>query len=857
MTCTPYNPAIGLFYNTLTWGMTSQNPWSVTLITANGTNDPHDTVVIQKNGAEAARLTIRNPQTTRWIFFPKDFLAVRDVVTSGGIDNYRVWLFDLRGSSVTSQEVPGPWDVPTMKQLHLHPSSDGKAFFLFMADTLPNATRQHIVFRSDTLDQLCAWGPLTTASPAQRLVRINADRTVQIGTSPAPNGFDAVQTCPLPSGKCKTTPCTFPPVIWDGPEAKTSTTSAKLENKGTDCLQVDNISEILSDPSMVPHFKMSNPGTIFIAKGLSANVNLAFAPTGIGHFEADMHVALTAADPASDQTIHCQGDARKSLALCKLSLQQSPPEVVFGVNNTSSGSFTVKNEGGDKLKLQAVTDSAHFHVVAPQPDYSTLLGAGGLSTVHVEFRPDATGSFSENLQVSCIPANGDKAMHLSASARLPQLGIGASQPEPFTTFCYRKKKLIVTLSNTGEVPLEVAVTGSSANFSVTPIAPIPANSSSPLEIFVWSGSPGDFSVTLTITGSFHLVVKDKVDHHTILDQVLTTSCTLPVTGTVVPMPPDSLEPNDDFVEAAQTDLPAPGFVNPAKLGYSGLTLHDCAGNDKDYFALSFTPSAHGEVCTTTVTSHTLGLKMFTYPTTLTVSTKTTPALRDDGQPFTRTLQIYKSDTYNRQLVAETAGEYSVTCPSATFGDHKLYAVLSNPGFASQGPLEYDISFEYQPSTSVLRGGAFNSAAFVKLKKYYEAIWKVDPPHDKYGKVVSVDEWCDGAPVVIGDMKAFIRKHLAYITRTEGRGTTSKAAKAMLAAEYASLAQTVRAAGLAREAEELYEKGAAEFSKAGLKEKQAGALRGLLGLYRQTGLAGKAAGVEKALAKIATKARVSK
>jgi len=82
MTCTPYNPALGLFYNTLTWGMTSQNPWSVTLITANGTNDPHDTVVIQKNGAEAARLTIRNPQTTRWIFFPKDFLAVRDVVAA-------------------------------------------------------------------------------------------------------------------------------------------------------------------------------------------------------------------------------------------------------------------------------------------------------------------------------------------------------------------------------------------------------------------------------------------------------------------------------------------------------------------------------------------------------------------------------------------------------------------------------------------------------------------------------------------------------------------------------------------------------------------------------------------------------
>ncbi|MDO8990096.1 MAG: hypothetical protein Q7U91_10735 [Sideroxyarcus sp.] len=169
----------------------------------------------------------------------------------------------------------------------------------------------------------------------------------------------------------------------------------------------------------------------------------------------------------------------------------------------------------------------------------------------------------------------------------------------------------------------------------------------------------------------------------------------------------------------------------------------------------------------------------------------------------------------------------------------------------QGPIEYDISFKYQPSTSVLRGGAFDSVEFTKLKKYYDVIWKVDPPHDMYGKVVSVDEWCNGRPVVISNMGAFIKKHLAYILRTEGRETTSKAAKAMLAAEYVSLAQTARASGHLKEAEELYEKGAAEFSEAGQKEKQAGALRGLLGIYRQAGVTDKAAGVEKMLAKVVT------
>lgn len=856
MTCTPYNPATGLFRNDLLWGTTSQSPWTVTVTAASGgTGDPSGTLVLKNNGAEAARLTVRNSQTTRWIFFPKDFLAVRDVVTSGGTDDYKMWLFDLRGGSVTYQEIPGgPWDVPATKQLHLDPSSDGQAFFVYMADSLANSTKQHIVFRSDTVDQLCAWGPLQTPDPRQRLARINADRTVQIGTSPGQNGFDVVQTCPLPSGKCKTNPCAFPAVIWDGPENKSSTAAAKLENKGGDCLQVHAI-------SAAAQFKRSSSGDIFISKQASTNVDLTFTPTGLGHFEADLPLSLIAADPASDQTIHCTGDARKSLALCALSLKKAPPEVVFGINNTSLGNFTITNGGSDKLKVDAISDSAHFKVVPPLPDYAKLLGAGAQLTVNVEFRPDAIGSFSEDMQVACIPANGDKLAHLAASARLPKLGVSATPLEPFTTFCYRKKKLTTTLTNTGEVPIDVTVTGSSSNFSFTPIAPIPAKSSGVLEVLVWSGIPGDFTLALTITGSFHLNVKDKQDQHTILDQVLTTTCLLSVAGTVVPMLPDFLEPNDDFVEATPTALPNPGLFKAVKAEYSGLTLHDCAGNDKDYFSVSFIPSANGESCTTTVSHHTLGIEMITYPTTLTVSTKTTPALRDDGQPFSRNLQIYKSDAYGRALVAETPGDYSVNCPSTSFQDQKLYAVLSNPDFASQGPLQYDIAFEYQPSTTVLRGGAFNSVEFTKLKKYYDAIWKVDPPHDVYGNVVRVDEWCDGRAVVVRDLKSFVKKHIAYMSRPDVmqslRRATGQSAKSILAAEYFSLAQTARAAGFIKEAESLYESAAAEYSKAGLKDKQIGVLRGLEGLYLRAGMATQAAGVAAAIGKLAARTRPTK
>lgn len=703
--------------------------------------------------------------------------------------------------------------------------------------------------KNGSTQSITATGPspsITTNQHAANGVRVNQGDGTTIDVDD-PDGT-------LRVGICKVQSFTFPPVVLDGPEDKTATLTAKIKNDGkaTGCLQIIGIGN--AGP-----FKVVTPSQypLFIAPGGESPLSISFSPTQEKPYVENLPISAVSVDPTSDTIIHCSGSTRKSNAHYKIS-GAAFPEVVFGVSNTAVGTFCITYDGGgDKLKVNAISDSAPFSVASPAPDYSRLLGKGDQMAVNVEFRPKATGSFSGDMQVTCIPANGDKVMHLNATARMPKLAISATQPAPFTTFCYRKKKLTVTLSNSGEVPLEVAVSGSSPNFSVTPIAPIPANASSPLEIFVWSGSPGSFTVTLTITASFHLVVKDKVDQHTIMDQVLTTSCTVPVSGTVVPMPPDSLEPNDDIVEATKSDLPAPGFAEPAKLRYSSLTLHDCAGNDKDYFALSFTPGTQGEVCTTTVTSHTLGLKMFTYPTTLTISTKTIPALRDDGLPFSRTLHIYKSDTYNQQLVAETDGYYSVTCPSNTFADHKLYVVLSNPGFAAQGPIEYDISFEYQPSTTVLRGGAFNSVEFVKLKKYYDAIWKVDPPHDRYGKVVSVDKWCSGAPIVISDMKAFIKKHLAYIRRLDVvksvEGKTSPLAKAILAAEYVSLAQTARANGLEKEAEELYKKGAAEYSKAGQKDNEVGALRGLLGLYQQRGLTDKAAGV----AKVVTKARVIK
>jgi len=250
-----------------------------------------------------------------------------------------------------------------------------------------------------------------------------------------------------------------------------------------------------------------------------------------------------------------------------------------------------------------------------------------------------------------------------------------------------------------------------------------------------------------------------------------------------------------------------------------------------------------------------------YPPGLDIQISTRPKNKEDGAPFSWILQIYRSDTYNRSLFTATNGSFHLECPTLEFADKKLYAVMSNPDYSDQGPVEYDILFRYTPYRAILRCKAgVTKAEFVILKKYYDRIWLVDPPRGPAGNRVDVKAWVRGAAIMIYDVKGFIKNHRAMMSRPNilkgVQKTLAESPSAILASEWLSLAEAARAGGLFREAEKLYQESAAKSSLARRTDTKSEALRGLLRLYLAEEQIEKAESIEKSLTALVKKSRRS-
>jgi len=192
---TTYDPEVGLFINTLQWGTASSGSWKFSALQGHA-----ETYQLQKNGSVVDTLTINGASAVRWIFFPRgNFLAVRNATRVAGYEDYRMWIFDLRGSTVMHYEVGASWTLSAGAQLHFHPSQDGMAFFAFAGDSPPNSTSQHMVFRTDTGAVLCSWGSIFNVM-GQRMAEITAARTVRILTSPGAGGPTVYAECRIPNG---------------------------------------------------------------------------------------------------------------------------------------------------------------------------------------------------------------------------------------------------------------------------------------------------------------------------------------------------------------------------------------------------------------------------------------------------------------------------------------------------------------------------------------------------------------------------------------------------------------------------------------------------------------------------------
>lgn len=834
MSCITYEPSPGLFKHNLSWGMGPSGSWNFDKDPNSDSTNPFK-YLLKKNENLIKEVDIYTSAAdfVGRIFFPVNqphFLAV--IYPKIGNTHYEIKIIDLE--SYEEYEVSNPqWEVDS-NDLHFQHSPDGMAFLVSLGEG-NNTFSAHQIYRTDvgSLFDECS---LLMAEGSEIIeAEITSDRKVRL----QPAGRQPI-ICNLPSGVCKIPICDFEDVIMDGPLERSSSKEIYIENSGDACLEIKNILPVHLHPFRVEVDMDGNFIPIYISPDGKEPITLGFTPSEEGEFQEELSVSLEGADmERSVDKIVCKGIARKSLAECEVKANGEFAEVIFGVNETSTNTYRIKNIGKDHLRIDEIIDSAQFS--AHLPENGRLLAEGQYLDVEVTFRPTdpSTEPIEEELAVICTPPNGDCIIHASANARYPELKLSCDTPLsiPSPTYRYRRNSVELNLTNEGEVPLTIQVQKKSAvsaefnNPSDDLI--IDSGITAQKTIRVWAIELGNFSLMLNIKGTY--LVEE-------IGETLETNCEVIISGNAIYMEKDRLESNNSFESATPVDLPLPHLVNGAQLGFDGLTLDDEDGVDQDYFKFSF--QTFDDRCFSKSTVDlSMGIISETWPSGLAISVGTDT---EDGVElsFSHTLKIYMSDVYNRASVeVVTDGDFTCTCPSNKFIDKQLYAVLSNPTYLEQGPFAYDISFSYQPTQFILRSvGGISTTEIQLLRYYFERIWLPDPPHNEKGEIVNVEDWSNGATVVITNVKDFVHKHLAFISQPSNlailQQLRNESSRAILATEQYGLAQIAHFSGHFSMADKLYRQSSCKFARLKKWDMRVKVLENLIRLYIDKGLKSK-------------------
>jgi hypothetical protein len=230
----------------------------------------------------------------------------------------------------------------------------------------------------------------------------------------------------------------------------------------------------------------------------------------------------------------------------------------------------------------------------------------------------------------------------------------------------------------------------------------------------------------------------------------------------------------------------------------------------------------------------LGFVMTVHPPKLWVriSRETGTHAYDRGRVYAAEIQIHSSDSDGSRLIATSRSGYlELQCPTGALPDHACHVTICNPTYDEQGPTEFGISFGYTtmiPELSSTHG--LTLVKYIKLQRYFEAIWRGDPVRDRVGRVIEDDDWRAGQAVVVTDIRGFLRRHITFVsdpeillelTRYIDRGQDH-----VLGAELLFAGETAWRAGLATEARRYLQKSAALFRDAGLQDGEARARHGL-------------------------------
>ncbi len=279
------------------------------------------------------------------------------------------------------------------------------------------------------------------------------------------------------------------------PVGSSSVDLVKVKNPGTADLSVTAIDVSGTDPDDF----VVTPGTLTVAAGDSAYINVAFSPSSTGAKSATL--SLTHDAPGSPSVLYLTGTGTAPQVVL------SPYALSFGTVPQGSSSVkyvTVRNEGDVELVVSAIsvsgTDASLF---AFSPSTLTV-AAGDSGYIGVDFAPSSTGAKSANLSLVHNGAGSPSVVALTGTCTAPLAALSSTSLSLGAVPLGSSSSEYLTIKNNGGFPLLVsAISLSGYNaplFTVSPSAlTVGAGDSGYVRIEFTPVSTGTRSATLSLT----------------------------------------------------------------------------------------------------------------------------------------------------------------------------------------------------------------------------------------------------------------------------------------------------------------------------------------------------------------------
>jgi uncharacterized protein YjdB len=462
----------------------------------------------------------------------------------------------------------------------------------------------------------------------------------------------------------------------------------------------------------------------------SCQLYVTFTPTTTGNRTGNL--TITDSSSTSPHVIPLTG---KGLAV-DTTIEVTPAAVAFvdQPQNTTSAStqlVTVTNKGNVSVTFSSVTISGDFAITSYYYNcggaYYTSLAPNGSCPIYMTFTPTATGLRTGTLTITDSSTTSPHHVALTGKG-IPNITTALVTPNgldfldtPQNTT--NAQQLAVTLTNTGNVSLNITSAATSGDFAITNYyyncggayyTSLPPNGTCPVYLSFTPTATGIRTGTLTITDS----ATNSPQLVTLKGKGITSVTTASITPTVMPF--------QDLPVNATSGLQSVTFTNTGNIPLNNIATSLTAGdfsintNYSNCGAPAYTTLAPGSYCTVylTFTPTTTGTRTATL--TITSSATNSPqtvSLTGKGVTATAT-GVLSPGSLN--FGAETVGvttTYSyvtytntgnITLALSAFnitGDFSLY---SNGCSTTLAPATTcNVYLQFTPSTSGSRTGVFS------------------------------------------------------------------------------------------------------------------------------------------------------